>query len=186
MSLFPDKTTRVHVANRVLSMDTDYFECIYDILEEPKVLALENCQHHHKTNRLEHCLNVSYRSYKIAKFMGSDTRSTARGGLLHDFYDYGDDELEVDGTRRHLLDHPKLALKNALEIFELNEIEQDIIVKHMWGVTPEKPSFRESYIVTMMDKYCAIQEAMGFSPREDEVTRAMVARVMKASRMPII
>lgn len=163
-------------------MDTDFFECVYDILEEPKVQELENCQHHHKTNRLEHCLNVAYKSYKISKFRGYDSLSTARGALLHDFYNYECEDMNPEETKRHLLDHPKLALKNALEIFELNDIEQDIIVKHMWGVTTERPSYRESYVVTLMDKYCAIQEVMGFSPRANEISRAMVARAMVSTR----
>ncbi len=40
-------------------------------------------QHHHST-RLEHSVNVSCTSYKIAKKFGQDRQGT-RGGLLHDF-----------------------------------------------------------------------------------------------------
>ena len=54
--------------------------------------------------------------------------------------------------------HPQIALKNASEIFSLNELEKDIILKHMWPVTFSFPKYRESYIVTIMDKYSACLE----------------------------
>ncbi|MHC9000559.1 hypothetical protein [Enterococcus bulliens] len=38
-------------------------------------------------------------------------------------------------------------------------MERDIIIKHMWGATIAPPKYKESYIVTMVDKYCAIKEA---------------------------
>lgn len=183
MPLFPGRTTAIGISNKILSMDADFFNCVYDILEEPSVLDLENYQHHHKTNRLEHSLNVAYKSYRIAKLRGYDARSTARGGLLHDLYHYDCEELDAEETKRHLQEHPKLALQNALELFDLNPIEQDIILKHMWGVTSAKPSYRESYVVTLMDKYCAIEEVMGFSPKTNEISRAMVARAMVSSHL---
>lgn len=182
MPSFSKRTPSSKVGRKILSMDPDFFECVYDILEEPKVLALEECRHHRTTNRLEHCLNVAYRSYRLAKLRGYDARSTARGGLLHDFYWYDEDEMNPIERKFHLTNHPKVALKNALEIFDLNSIEQDIIVKHMFMITPTPPRYKESMIVTMMDKYCAAQEAMGFSPGENEISRTMVARLAIANR----
>ena len=55
--------------------------------------------------------------------------------------------------------HPRIAVKNAEKITELSELERDIIIKHMWGATITPPKYKESYIVTMVDKYCAIREA---------------------------
>jgi uncharacterized protein len=42
----------------------------------------------------------------------------------------------------------------------LNKREEDIILKHMWGATIAPPRYKEGYIVTMVDKYWAIKEAM--------------------------
>ena len=57
---------------------------------------------------------------------------------------------------KHAAMHPRLSLKNALEHFQLNEMEQDIIKKHMFpfGI----PRYRESWTVSLVDKGLAILE----------------------------
>ena len=45
-------------------------------------------------------------------------------------------------------------------ITDLTEKEQDIILKHMWPVTLILPKYKESFIITFVDKYCAIQETL--------------------------
>ena len=50
-------------------------------------------------------------------------------------------------------------MKNAEKITELSDLERDIILKHMWGATIAPPKYKESYIVTMVDKYWAVKEA---------------------------
>lgn len=55
--------------------------------------------------------------------------------------------------------HPRLAVRNARKITKLNRVEEDIIIKHMWGATIAPPRYKESYIVTMVDKYWAVKEA---------------------------
>ena len=45
-----------------------------------------------------------------------------------------------------------------MKIFELNEIEQDIILKHMWPLTVKLPKYKESYIITLADKYATYLE----------------------------
>src|SRR5690625_7878174 len=56
--------------------------------------------------------------------------------------------------------HPKIALKNARKITEINDLEKDIILKHMFLCTIKGgfPRYKESFIVTLVDKYCAISE----------------------------
>ena len=79
--------------------------------------------------------------------------------MLHDFYYYDWRDKHVEGQKRfHAFRHPRIALNNAKDLFELNELEQDIILKHMWPLTLKLPSHRESYIVTLVDKYCASRE----------------------------
>ena len=54
--------------------------------------------------------------------------------------------------------HPKVALKNASIIFNLHEIEKDIIVKHMFPATIAIPKYKESWIVCFVDKVIALNE----------------------------
>ena len=60
----------------------------------------------------------------------------------------------------HGFTHPKTALKNASQVFELNDREKDIIIKHMFPLTPGLPRFKESWIVTISDKICSIMEIL--------------------------
>ena len=79
--------------------------------------------------------------------------------MLHDFYFYDWRNKGVEGQKKfHLMRHPGIALKNASDIFELNDLEKDIIKKHMWPVTAVPPKYKESFIVTCVDKYCATIE----------------------------
>ena len=80
--------------------------------------------------------------------------------MLHDLflYDWRKKYAKSKTHELHAFVHPKIALKNALMLFNLNEIEQEIILKHMWPVTISFPKYKETYVVTFMDKYSAIKE----------------------------
>ncbi|MGO2083565.1 MAG: HD domain-containing protein, partial [Vagococcus sp.] len=107
----------------------------------------------------EHSISVSYRSYLLAKKWNGDLRATARAGLLHDlfFYDWREEKM---GEGTHAYAHPRIALKNARKLTEISPLEEDIIVKHMFGATIAPPKYKESYIVTLVDKYCAVEEVL--------------------------
>ena len=80
--------------------------------------------------------------------------------LLHDFflYDWHIEKQNRQNEKRHAFKHSAIALKNANLHFDLNQIERDIISKHMWPVTKSLPRYTESLIVSIIDKYCAILE----------------------------
>lgn len=132
-----------------------FFEEIYELLVMPEIQELEKIPHHIMTSRLQHCINVSYFSYTIAKKMGWNYQSAARGGLLHDlfYYDYSG-----MGPFAHSAHHPKVALENAKKITTVNALEEDIILKHMWLMTWDPPRYRESFLVTFVDKFSAAYE----------------------------
>ena len=140
--------------------DSEYMSIIQDLLVHEDLLNLDEITHHHYTTRLIHSFFVSYTSYKIAKSMNLDYISTARAGLLHDFFLEEREEVEQLGLGSHNSAHPKIALKNAEAITNLNAKEKDIILKHMFLTTTRSgiPLFRESYVVTFVDKYCAMIE----------------------------
>lgn len=137
----------------------EFKEIIKNIATNPNVTALKEHIQHNNSSRYYHCLCVSYYTYCICKKLGLDYVSAARGAMLHDFYYYDWRDKKVEGQKKfHAFRHPSIALKNALDIFELNDKEKDIIKKHMWPLTIKLPSYRETYIVTLVDKYCATVE----------------------------
>lgn len=136
----------------------DYYDCIADLLELDEIKRLDDFEQHCHTSRLQHSLNVSYYSFLVCKVLGLDYRSAARGGLLHDLFLYDWRTVRDKTPQNHACWHPKVALDNAKKICNLNKIEKDIIVKHMWPVTIRLPRYAESYIITFVDKYCATAE----------------------------
>lgn len=132
---------------------------INDLIGNEEVQKLEEITHHHHTNRLTHSLFVSYVSYRIAKKFKCNERAVARAGLLHDFFHEGREEIAAMEAGSHNFVHPKIAVKNAEKITELSQLERDIILKHMFLCTRcTLPKYKESLIVTCVDKYCAISE----------------------------
>lgn len=127
---------------------------------------MKNYTQHHHSNRLEHSINVSFASYKIAKKLKLDYRSTARGGLLHDlfYYDWRTTKFDL-GTHAYI--HPRIALRNAEHITQLNKVEKDIIIKHMFGATIAPPKYLESWIVSIVDDYEAEYEF--FKPYRQQI-----------------
>jgi len=140
--------------------ELEYTNIVSDILEHPKFNELKNF-FHHNSSIYEHAKIVSYISYKISKFLNLDYRSAARGGLLHDFFLYdwrNHNEPDLAKEKYHGLEHPKIALKNSMEHFHLNDVEKDIILKHMWPLTFTPPKYQESFVVTFADKYVSSKE----------------------------
>ena len=134
-----------------------FLEIINDILTNKSIQNLKLYKHHYAYTRLEHCLSVSYYTYVICKFLHLDYKSAARAALLHDLFFY-DCEDKISRPKNHIKNHPKIALENANKLFNLNKKEQDIILKHMWPLTFSPPKYLESFIVTIVDKYCAFKE----------------------------
>lgn len=139
------------------SSEEEYKEYISDLILHDKVKSMKNFNQHGNTNCLEHSLFVSYVSYQICRRLGLDFCSAARGGLLHDFFLY---EWRTGKPYKgpHGLLHPDIALENANKYFDLNDKEKDIIQNHMWPLTIRLPRYRESYVVLLVDKYCASVE----------------------------
>jgi len=134
-----------------------YENCICDLIQNETVLSMKRFIQHSNITCLEHSIEVSYNSYLVCRGLGLDYKSAARGALLHDFYLY-DWHITKSGHGLHGFTHPGTALKNANEKFSLNVIEKDIIEKHMWPLTIRLPRYKESFIVSFVDKYCSTTE----------------------------
>ena len=140
--------------------EPEYFSVVGDIYATPEFRSTEkNIQHADITCR-QHMLSVSYMSYTASKRKHLQARSAARAALMHDlvYYDWHE---KGDGSHRlHGYRHPGFALKNAKALFPLSALEENIILRHMWPLTPIPPKYRESFLVSMADKYCAMHEIL--------------------------
>lgn len=149
------------LSKKDLTAHEEYFSCVSDLLGDKGVQSLSQFPHHKGTTRLQHSVNVSYYNYKLCRMLRLDARSAARAGLLHDlfFYDWREHE-RVQGEGWHGVGHPKIAFFNASEMFSINEREGDMIANHMWPLSPQLPRYRETYVITVVDKFCAAAEVM--------------------------
>ena len=139
-----------------INNDYEYIDLVNDILNHDKFTKLKNCIHH-GTNRFEHSLRVSYYSYKVTKKLKLNYIETARGGLLHDFFE--NDDLTEKKQKLSMFFHPYSALANAKKYFNTTRLEEDIIMNHMFPSLPHKiPKNIESWIVSMVDKAVATYE----------------------------
>ena len=136
----------------------EFNEIISDIITNPEVMKMRRYRQHFSTTCFDHCLEVAYFNYKICKFLHLDYRSATRGGMLHDFFLY--DWREPNSHEGiHAFVHGKIAYQNAIKLFDINKKEKDIIIKHMWPIYIGFPIYLETYITTIVDKYCATVEA---------------------------
>lgn len=141
------------------SKDNEYIDIVYDILTNENFKSMDKYMQHGNTSTKLHSINVSYLSYKVCKKFNLDYNAVARAGLLHDYYLYDwHTHYDETGLRFHGFTHPKTALNNALSEFTLSNLEQNIILRHMWPLTVIPPKHFEGLVVTFVDKYCSIVE----------------------------
>lgn len=138
-----------------------YFDyLVKDIINNEEFLKIKDIPHHNTTDRYSHSLSVSYYAYRISKLFNVDVRSVARAGLLHDFY--FEIPYECKNKERIKLltkEHPQIAYKNSKKNFEINIIEEDAIKSHMYPLNLSLPRYKESWIVSLSDKFVSFKEA---------------------------
>ncbi len=130
---------------------------IKDLIENTTVQQMKNYKQHYNTTCFDHCYSASYYCYCICKKFNLDYKSAARAAMLHDFFLY-DWRMKKKPNGLHAFTHGKTACANACKLFDLTEKEKDIIIKHMWPVTPALPKSIEGFVLTFVDKYCAMHE----------------------------
>lgn len=142
--------------------DTPYLFKVEDILESGVFLKMKQFIQHGHTTCLQHSLAVSYLSYKTCEKYGLNAVAAARAGLLHDLFLYDWHKgMREKAKGLHGFTHPQAALDNALQHFELTDLEQEIILRHMWPLTLVPPRHKESYVVLWHDKVCSLRETLG-------------------------
>lgn len=133
-----------------INQDQDYTRIVNHILNNEEFNKIKKIEHH-GVSRFDHSLKVSYYSYKMAKILRLNYQDVARAGLLHDFFLSNDERTKKDRFLSTFV-HPKKAMKNADEVFGINEKEADIIRTHMFPVNMSIPRYAESWVVNLVDK----------------------------------
>lgn len=133
----------------------EFENIIYDIINNKKFKKLQNQVHHYTTNRYDHCLSISYRTYKICKYLNLDYVSATRASLVHDFF--FDEEITNKKFKR-LVTHYKKSIDNANKIIDLSKKEENIIAAHMFPFGGEIPKHLESVIVDLVDDVISVKE----------------------------
>ena len=136
----------------------EFLSIVDELINNETVQEMKKYRQHYETSCFDHCYMVSYYCYLICKKYNLDYVSATRAGMLHDLFLY-DWRVRQPGRKGlHAFTHGKTACENACKLFDLNEKEKDIIIKHMWPVTTAFPKSIEGFILTFVDKYCAMQE----------------------------
>ena len=163
--------------NKNIEKCTEFNEILSDILSNETVKQMHNYIQHSEISCYTHCYYVAYYTYLICKKLKLDYKSAVRGAMLHDLFLYDwhtTSPADINEKGVHAWAHPRIALKNASKIFNLNDTEKDIIRNHMWPVTLKFPKTKEAFIVSCMDKYSATAET--FMNCRNRITNSRIYR----------
>lgn len=142
----------------LVKTNNEFENIINELITNDTVLEMKNYKQHFDTSCFDHCYLAAYYCYLICKKFKLDYKSATRAAMLHDLFLY--DWRDKNSHRRfHAFHHGKTACINACKLFKLNKKEQDIITRHMWPVTFAFPNSIEGFILTFVDKYCALHES---------------------------
>ena len=142
----------------LMENDEEFQEIIKPLITNDTVLQMKNFRQHYETSCFDHCYVAAFYCYLICKKYNLDYKSVARAAMLHDLFLYDWRKRQPNRKGLHAFTHGKIACDNACKLFDLNDKEKDIIIKHMWPVTTTPPKSLEGFILTFVDKYCAMSE----------------------------
>lgn len=133
-----------------------------EVLKKKKYLKTNRYIQHGNTTILQHSIAVAYYSFRLAKILKLNIheKELIRGALLHDYflYDWHSKYKKSRDLGMHGRIHPTIALFNARKDFDVNKLEADIIIKHMFPLTFYPPKYKESVIVCVVDKVLSVYE----------------------------
>lgn len=141
---------------------TDFITYAQQLLQEESLQSMESFIQHGSISCYQHSIAVAYYSFYLIRklHIRCNEQSLVRGALLHDYflYDWHADEA---WHKWHGFRHPGFALHNAVRDFQISNMEQEIIKKHMWPLTIIPPTNREAWIVNAVDTFSSLVEVIG-------------------------
>lgn len=135
--------------------DISFDNIANEIINTDKFNRLKN-ESHHGLTRYDHVLRVSKYTYKISKKLKMDYISATRAALLHDYFT-NDDFNGIKGIKKGI-EHPEIAYENAIKEFNINKKEKNAITSHMFPLGHTFPKYKESWVLTFVDKNVAMYE----------------------------
>lgn len=160
----------------------EYYNIVKEILNHEEFLKRKNFEHHYNESVYDHVLRVSYDCYKIGKKLKLDYKALAIAGLLHDFYDkpWQDTFEKTKFFEKHGFVHAEQARKNAIKYFPhlVDEKIGDMIKTHMFPLNKKLPKYKESWILTIVDK----ADSMEFLLHPYLITRIGRSKAMKKKK----
>jgi len=152
------KSLDPHICNLIIKYGSD-------ILNHENMQKTKEYMQHGEISCYTHILAVSYKSVQMVEKLKwkVDMESLIRGALLHDYFLY-DWHKNERWHKLHGFKHAKIALANASRDFDLNIIEKEIILKHMFPLNILPPTTKESLVVIVVDKICALSEMLSKHP----------------------
>lgn len=155
------------------------------ILDSPNFQKTNGFVQHGTTSCQMHCLAVARLSLRLAERfrLRHNPGSLIRGALLHDFFLY-DWHVPQASKGLHGYTHPRAALTNAETEFDLNAVERDIILRHMFPLTIVPPRHIESWLVCIADKICSLEEIFRLRP-DRRLADASLFRHLPDPRYPL-
>ncbi len=136
-----------------------------NILRSERFKRCLNTRHHVNTTIGDHMINVTVKCLKIANFLEKhnfkiDRKRLILAGLSHDLAmafareNYG----KIKGKFTTAFRHPLDSAKMACEVEEIHKKTEKIIKRHMWPLCIIPPTCIEGWILTVADKYVAMEE----------------------------
>lgn len=127
---------------------------------------------HGDTTVYDHSVMVALEALKISRKLKwkIDEESLIKGALLHDYFLY-DWHVKEKYHRFHGIKHPIFSRNNAKRDFTLNEIEENMILSHMFPLLPVLPKYKESWILFYADKKCATKETITHMSNKNKVLK---------------
>lgn len=138
----------------------EWYKIAYPIISHPEYQRRKTFRHHGDTSVYNHSINVSIKSYVMAKKLNLDYKSATIAGLLHDFYEspWQDVTIKQPFFKKHGFTHAENALKNSRIYFKkyLNPCIENSIKRHMFPLNIIPPKYKEGLVLTMVDKMVSI------------------------------
>ena len=134
-----------------------------DYAYNENVLKMKNFYQHGAVSTYDHVMNVTRMCFYLNrhKNLHLNEKDIVVGAFLHDFYLYDWHAKDNNVHRLHGFRHPFFAARNAVKIFGVNKRVRNIILSHMWPLTPLSfPKSREAFLVSLVDKHCSLLETL--------------------------
>lgn len=150
----------------------DWFLIVKPILLDPEFQKRLKYKHHYGSVYY-HSVLVSFYAYKLSLKIKCDSRVCAIAGLLHDFYPYPWqyskdldpallEHLKVKKPlfKKHGFTHAREAMENYHKFFPslIDSKIDNAILRHMFPLNIKIPKYKESWIITLIDKKVALKE----------------------------